>query len=421
MKNGLRKALDQLRSSLEPSGVSDAQLLKRFIAERDEAAFAALVRRHGPMVLGVCRRILHNSHDTDDAFQATFLVLVQKARSVLDRQAVGSWLYTVAFRSALEAKARNSRRHKREAQVKVMPHPEVAPAEPRDWQPVLDQELNRLPEKYRTPVILCDLEGRPRREIARQLNLAEGTLSSRLSRGRRMLAQKLTRHGITLSGGALAMSLSQASAGMPPSLVGLTTKSALLVAAGQMTAVSTSISVIMKGATQAMFFAKLKATLATVLTLVLTAGTLVYCASGQTGTTAKPQNELEALRYENELLKINLRVTLEKIRSLEGEVVALKGQAKAVGNIPEWGRRFVDIDGDGFTDILVSTPWESVKNALERAMKVRPDEMDQALKLLRAAKDATSRQRAVDQMERIMKKLREEIKGPEAPAGKKAP
>jgi RNA polymerase sigma factor (sigma-70 family) len=426
MKNGLRKTLDRLRSSLDPTGVSDAQLLKKFIVERDEASFAALVRRHGPMVLGVCRRILHNPHDTDDAFQATFLVLVQKARSVLDRQAVGSWLYTVAFRSALEARARNIRRQKREAQVKATPHPEVAPAEPHDWKLFLDQELNRLPEKYRAPVILCDLEGRPRREIARQLNLAEGTLSSRLSRGRRLLAERLTRHGITLSGGALAMSLSEASAGVPPSLLGLTTKSALLVAAGQTAALSTSISLIMKGATQAMFLAKLKATLATITALVLGAGALVYCASGQTGGTTKPRNELEALRHENELLKINLRVTLEKIKALESEVTALKTQPKATAV----GRVFADFDRDGALDLLITSDelvrirpdgtivmkpdvtWAKAKKAIEEAIKVRPDEMEAALKLLRAAKDAQSRKAAVDQMGRVLKKLREDIKLP---------
>src|SRR5947208_7626 len=98
MKNGLRKVLDHLRQTWTPTGVTDAQLLKSFILERDEAAFAALVRRHGPMVMGVCRRILRNAHDTDDAFQATFLVLVQKVHSLANRQALASWLYTVAFR-----------------------------------------------------------------------------------------------------------------------------------------------------------------------------------------------------------------------------------------------------------------------------------------------------------------------------------
>jgi RNA polymerase sigma factor (sigma-70 family) len=432
MKNGLKKAIDQLRQSLTPTGISDGQLLKSFIAERDEAAFSALVRRHGPMVLGVCRRILRNPHDSDDAFQATFLVLVQRAHSVVNRQAIASWLHTVACRSAQQAKVRNMRRQHRERQVDHLPHPLVAPQEPRDWQPLLDEELNRLPEKYRAPVILCDLEGRSRREVARQLHLAEGTLSSRLSRARRLLAQRLSRHGIVLSGGALAMSLAEASASVPPSLTGLTTKSAILVAAGQMTAVSTSISVIMKGATQAMFFAKLKATLATVLALVLGAGTLVYCASGQTGTAAKPHNELEALRTENELLKINLRVTLEKIKALEGEVLALKSRAKVdvrastgleMGIVVDLVEPGVHLSRDlGFllVDPLASKrDSELRKKVIEQAMKVRPDEMDAALKSLRTAKDAESRQRALDQMEGVLRKLREELRPRTEPAGTK--
>src|SRR5207244_10108115 len=125
--NGLRKTLDRLRQVLTADDLSDEQLLKRFVGERDESAFATLVRRHGPMVLGVCRRILGNPHDSDDAFQAAFFVLARKARSVSNRQAVGTWLYTVAYRIALEAKGASARRRQRERQVRDMPHPEVMP------------------------------------------------------------------------------------------------------------------------------------------------------------------------------------------------------------------------------------------------------------------------------------------------------
>src|SRR5947209_8288300 len=138
----LRKGIERLRRALPPpdgGGLSDGQLLGRFLAGRDEAAFAALVRRHGPMVLGVCRRVLHNPHDAEDAFQATFLVLAKKAGALGRREAVGSWLYTVAFRAALEARAALSRRRARERQVDAMPHPEVSAPEPQDWRPVLDE------------------------------------------------------------------------------------------------------------------------------------------------------------------------------------------------------------------------------------------------------------------------------------------
>src|SRR5262249_9287871 len=145
-------------------GLTDGQLLGRFLSSRNEAAFAALVRRHGPMVLGVCRRILGDFHDAEDAFQATFLVLARKAASVVKRESLGNWLYGVAYRTALQARVTNARRRARERPMRDMPHPELPPAEPQDWRPLLDRELSRLPEKYRAAIVLCDLEGRTRRE-----------------------------------------------------------------------------------------------------------------------------------------------------------------------------------------------------------------------------------------------------------------
>src|SRR3954468_9394767 len=155
---GLRNVLEHLR--LADGGLTDGQLLARFLDGGDEAAFAALVRRHGPMVLGVCRRVLGHAHDAEDAFQATFLVLARRAASVARREAVASFLYGVAYRTALRARARRARRHATERQVGRMPHPEVAPPEAQGWRPVLDRELSRLPEKYRAALVLCDLEGK---------------------------------------------------------------------------------------------------------------------------------------------------------------------------------------------------------------------------------------------------------------------
>src|SRR5262249_13146026 len=136
---------------------SDGQLLDSFVREQDEAAFAAIVRRHGPMVWGVCRRILRNDHDTDDAFQATFLVLVRTAASVVPRELVGNWLYGVAYQTAIKARALAARQGNRERQIIDMPEPAVD--EQRQWndlRPLLDQELSRLPDKYRVPIVLCD-------------------------------------------------------------------------------------------------------------------------------------------------------------------------------------------------------------------------------------------------------------------------
>jgi RNA polymerase sigma factor (sigma-70 family) len=336
--NRLRKALNHLQSVLAPPGseaLTDAQLLARFLAGRDEAAFAVLVRRHGPMVLGVCRRLLRHAQDAEDAFQAAFLVLARKAGSVLKGEAVGSWLYMVAYRAAQRARAGRARRQAREKQVDDMPHPPVQPEETQDWLPLLDDELGRLPEKYRAPVVLCDLEGQSRREAARQLKVPDGTLSRRLAAGRRLLAERLSRRGVTLSGGALAAALSggAASAQVAAPLVVATAKAAVFAAQGHLAAVSTPVAVLTKGVLRGMFLTKLKVVLGVVLVVAaLGAGGVAYrTADAQTVQTprraeGKPRSELEALRRENELLRLNLEVVLEKVRAQEAELRALRGR-----------------------------------------------------------------------------------------------
>jgi RNA polymerase sigma factor (sigma-70 family) len=335
---GLHKLVATLRQALrspEDKDLTDGQLLDRFLSSRDEAAFATLVRRHAPLVLGVCRRVLGNFHDAEDAFQATFLVLAQKARSVLRRGAVGGWLYTVAYRAALEAKAVGRRRGEREKQVMDMPEPAVAPPELQDWRPLLDRELNRLPAKYRDPIVLCDLGCCTRKEAARRLGLAEGTLSSRLATGRRTLARRLAAQGVTLSGGALAAALSEGavSAHVASSLVWSTAKAATLAAAGELAAVSTPAAILSKGVVKAMFLAKLKAAMVTAVVVATVGVSVLVCRAGSSGAAqAAPPSELDELRKENELLKLNLRMTLEKIKAQEGELVALKRRAEATAN-----------------------------------------------------------------------------------------
>jgi RNA polymerase sigma factor (sigma-70 family) len=219
----------------EGAGLTDGQLLESFVSRRETAALEVLVRRHGPMVWGVCRRVLSNYHDAEDAFQATFLVLVRKAGSVMPKEMVGNWLYGVAHQTARKVKATRAKRRIREPQQTTMPEPAVV--EPDLWndlQPVLDRELSLLPDKYRAVIVLCDLEGKSRQEAARQLGCAEGTVGSRLARGRVMLAKRLVRHALVVSGGALAATLPQAaSAGVPTSVVSATIKAVTLVAAGQ--------------------------------------------------------------------------------------------------------------------------------------------------------------------------------------------
>jgi RNA polymerase sigma factor (sigma-70 family) len=274
------KLAEQLLAVLlrDRAGLTDGQLLECFIARRDDAAFEALVRRHGPMVLAVCRRVLRNYHDSEDAFQATFLVLARKAASVMPRQAVGNWLYGVAYRTALKAKATTARR--RERQVVEMPEPELHQEDgPADLQHLLDKELNSLPDKYRTPLILCGLEGRSEKEAAGQLGLPQGTLSSRLSRARAMLAKRLARRGV-------ALSLPAASARVPTALLDSTIKAACQFAAGQAATtglISTEAAALTKGVLDAMFLSQIKVTMAIFLVAVAIvggAGVLVSRASG---------------------------------------------------------------------------------------------------------------------------------------------
>jgi RNA polymerase sigma-70 factor (ECF subfamily) len=217
-------------------GLSDGQLLERFTARREGAVFEAIVGRHGPMVWGVCRRVLQDHHDAEDAFQATFLVLARKASSVTIREKLGNWLYGVAYHTATKARAMKTKRRARELQVSDMPEPMVAPDGQRDdLADSLDQEMSRLPEKYRIAIVLCDLGGMGHKEAARQLGCPVGTVSSRLSRARAMLASRLARRGVSLSVGSLAVLLAResASASMPTGLIGPTAKAASLIASGE--------------------------------------------------------------------------------------------------------------------------------------------------------------------------------------------
>ena len=205
----------------------DATLLERFVSQRDEAAFEALVSRHGPMVLGLCRRVLGNAHDAEDAFQATFLVLVHKAGSVRKRTSLSHWLYGVAYRTALHARSERARRRVHERKGATMtscePVDEILCQELRS---VLDEEINRLPEKYRVPVILCYLEGRTYEEASRQLRWPIGTVAIRLARARERLRTNLVRRGIGLADAGLVMAV-------PTSLLTSTVEAATLTATGQ--------------------------------------------------------------------------------------------------------------------------------------------------------------------------------------------
>jgi RNA polymerase sigma factor (sigma-70 family) len=276
-------------------GLTDGQLLECFLAGRDEGAFEALLRRHGPMVLGVCRRVLRHEQDAEDAYQATFLVLARKAASVRPRDMVGNWLYGVAYHTALKARAAAARRRTKEREAAAMPRPQAADEVWRRLEPLLDQELSRLPDRYRVPIVLCDLEGKTRKEAARQLGWAEGTVASRLARGRGLLGQRLTRHGLALSGGAVAAALARVAAAAAPVAVpaGPLVKAAGLFAAGQAApGVSARVAALTEGVLRAMLLSKLKIATAVVLTLALVGvGTTLYTQPAPAQDKTNPPGE----------------------------------------------------------------------------------------------------------------------------------
>src|SRR5688572_16826675 len=195
--------LDPLRRLLARragSSLTDTQLVANFVARRDEASFEVLVWRHGAMVLDLCKRVLRDAHEAEDAFQATFLVLARKAAAVGRGEAVGCWLYKVAYRIALRLRARAAKRAAPGAPEDAPPAPEArAEADWADLRPVLDEEIARLPEKYRAPFVLCYLDGLTNEQAAEQLGCPKGTVLSRLSRGRERLRERLTRRGVTVS------------------------------------------------------------------------------------------------------------------------------------------------------------------------------------------------------------------------------
>jgi RNA polymerase sigma factor (sigma-70 family) len=211
MSRLLRGALHYIRdlAAGAATDASEGELLERFVRQGDQDAFAALLQRHGPMVLGVCRRLLDEA-DAEDAFQATFLVLVRRAGAIRKSSSVASWLYGVALRVSRRARADAARRRHREGRA-VPPTGEdvAAQTERRELRPILDEELDRLPERYRAPLVLCYLEGKTLAEAARQLGCKDGTVCSRLARGRDLLRCRLVRRGLTPAVGVGAAALAQ--------------------------------------------------------------------------------------------------------------------------------------------------------------------------------------------------------------------
>jgi len=281
-------------------------LLARFSRARDQDAFALLVRRHGPMVLGVCQRVLNHAQDAEDAFQATFLVLVRKAGSLSRPELLANWLYGVAYRVARKARANAQKRRNFDLEVACM-----TPAEPRDeaaWSELrglLDEELHRLPDKYRAPLVLCDLEGKTHVHAAEILGWPSGSISARLARGRELLRQRLAQRDCVLPIGLFAFLLARNAGAVTVSeqLLHTTVRAALaLDGAGPFStgALSSQAQQLAESTSRAMSRARLFSLLGVsllVLGLSLGAGVLAYAAlpagtswpageSGQSGSVS---------------------------------------------------------------------------------------------------------------------------------------
>jgi RNA polymerase sigma factor (sigma-70 family) len=448
--------------------LSDDRLLARFVGHRDEDAFAALVRRHGAMVWGLCRRVLgHHHHDAEDAFQAAFLVLAQKAATVRPGAALGPWLYGVALKVALKAAAA-VRRRSRERQVEDMPHPAVGPADVPDWRPLLDRELGRLSERYRAAVVLCDLEGHSRKEASQRLGIPERTLASRLTRAHALLARRLRGRGVALPVAAFAAALAADATAfqVPESLARSTARVAALVAAGNLAGAEAAPVLLMKGVMRAMLMRKLKVV---VVALVATSAFGVVGLASRTGeevraqdtsapatrTSSKPASELESLRRENEDLRATVRVLLKEIQMLQrgsdagprktdtGKVLGDRIQSGSGYDLPKkesvadpnarggdrygYGAKYIHSgankpfadrpsQGDNYSVPEHSSKTPPRSGDMHRGGSERSSdpnligaaqEVEDALQALRRAGDPESRRRAAEALDRATRRLRD--------------
>jgi RNA polymerase sigma factor (sigma-70 family) len=342
----LNKLLWEFRGVLacqDASSLPDAELWKQYVQDRDQLAFETLVRRHGPMVLRVCRRILRNQQDAEDAFQATFLVLVRRAASIQVPTTLANWLHGVAQRTALEARGASARR--RVIEAIAVPRTETFEDPWAELWPVLDQELARLREQYRAVVILCDMEGKTRKEVAHQLGWAEGTVASRLARGRSILAKRLLRRGFSSALVAAALSGSPASAHVPAELIDSTVSATCFTDFGgelPQSLLSPRVVNLTEGVLKSMLLNKFKIAIAAMLFLgIATLGTGLLLsrtqatepasetADMQEPTQVKPNNLQDRVAE----MKKQLAEMQRKIDQLELETQASQKDRNAINSL----------------------------------------------------------------------------------------
>jgi RNA polymerase sigma factor (sigma-70 family) len=371
-------------------GATDASLLERFVSGRDEAAFELLLWRHGPMVLSVCRRMLRCDHDAEDAFQAAFLLLARKAGAIRHREAVAGWLYQTACRIAL--RARETAR-KRPVAVPPGAEPTAPDSETdaiwRDLRPVLDEEVGRLPKKYRLPIILCYLQGRTYAEASQVLKCPRGTVAIRLQRARELLRGRLTRRGLALTAATTAVLAAErtVSAALPAALVHTTLKAALLFAAGKAVAGAVSAQALTwtQGVLRTMFLSKIKI-LAAVALLMGATGTgagVLMSLKAESPVTAKtdPPTAAEQAKTDKppaETLDENeerpAKDVVEEPSTREGTIALIGTEIKKDEKVPDKDRVTVPV---GFLAVRTSdhgdkeyTTWKEGEPLLPRKVFV---------------------------------------------------
>jgi RNA polymerase sigma factor (sigma-70 family) len=330
--NTLLRYLQQLTTGRCVQQWTDRQLLDDFTARRDEAAFAALVSRHGPMVLRVCRRVLHHEQDAEDAFQATFLVLARNTGSIRKRDTLGNWLHGVAYRTAMKAKRSAARRRNHEARLRaVVPQTAASPT----WdetQAVLDEEIQRLPPCFREAFVRCVLEGKSGSEAAVELGCKEGTVKSRVNRARRRLQRQLARRGIRLTVFLAALSVAEGTArtALPAALACATIRFGLLVAAAEPAAgvIPSHIAALAAGVTRAMFLTKAKIATALLLavSVVTSAGVLAHQVLASKDGDEPPSRSSQPVGQESAKAKAPVAAP----KSKPGETPTYRGGVSAV-------------------------------------------------------------------------------------------
>jgi RNA polymerase sigma factor (sigma-70 family) len=335
----------------------DEELVRRYAIHHDDNAFAALVRRHGPMVLGVCARVLGDTPDAEDAFQAAFLVLARRVRSVSRPGLLANWLHGVAYRTALKARAAVARRRAVERQVRI-----VTGTDPLDelcrqgLRLVLDEELSRLPEKYRVPIVLCYLDGQTHDEVARRLGCSRKTITTRLTRGCERLRVRLTRRGVALSSVALMVALLDTAQALPAVLRDMTIRAATTGT------VPAGIAALAKEVHMSMFISKLK--WVGLLLLALCALGAPAVALTHTAASAGPPEMKRALPQQQ---AASIDSTAEESEALQGGWEGLSAEHDGKALSEEEARKLrVSIKGDRML-IIPGGEWTPLKIKLDPA------------------------------------------------------